>query len=509
MIKQRGTFILGVLSGYSSQVISIVVGIASIPVGLAYFGPAKYGIWIVIMSILTYLNASQFGIGTATTTLIAKTPERSEQQAILSSSFALLVISGLFFLFLTLIASNYSHRWSPIFGNIPSYLKEETVAATLMLTVLFLIRLPMIPFAAAFAGLQQLHYERFYSVILPSLTNFIGLIAVVHWKGDLILLAVLSGMGNVLIALVSVAHIYVLHNDLRPKWPKELLSNPITKQIIGSGWRFFIASLAAMLVWNTDNLIISYFLGPEHVSVYAITFKLFTVAFSIYMVINAALWPMYGKAASENNWSWINRIYGGIAAVSPVLGGLVWIGGILFAKDIIQLWTGLSGYGGMLVVFALGGYGYTVSLNNIHANLLGGINIVILWIGILEAVLNLILSIILLHYFGIGGVALGTFLSALISVTWILPLYVNRKTQGRVRMDWQPIIKHTLYVVAPFITIALLVDIFNLQFWLGLLLKIFAIILYLSISWKMLPSSVAGQVKGLFMSVILKRPSTL
>lgn len=500
MIKRHRTFIFGALSGYASQVISIVIGIASVPIGLGYFGPIRYGIWVVIASILTYLNASQFGIGTAASTLIAKAPQRPEQQAILSYSLALLMISSLVFLLLTLLAGKYSHSWFPIFGKIPSYLQDETTMATLILAILFLIRLPMIPFASAFAGLQQLHYERLYSVILPALTNLIGLIAVVHLEGDLIMLAILNGLGNILIGLVSATHIFILYKDLRPRWPEELLSSPVTKQIAASGGRFFIVGFAAMLVWNTDNLVISYFLGPEHVSAYAVTFKLFTVAYSIFMVVNAALWPMYGKAAGENNWGWISKIYGDITTVLPVLGGLVWIGGILFARDIIQLWTGPAGYGGMLVVFALGGYGYSVSLNNIHANLLGGLNVVIVWVAILEAVFNLVFSLILVNLLGIGGVALGTFLSALFSVTWLLPLYVHRKTQGKVSIDWHPIIKHALYAVGPFVAVALILNGYPMKWWLGILMKILIIILYLVISWRMMPSNVIARVKDFIAS---------
>ena len=211
MIKRRKIFLFGVSSGYSSQIISILIGIISVPMGLNYFGPVRYGIWMVITSILAYLNTSQFGIGTATSTLIAKTPQRYEQQLILSYSFALLTISSLIFILLILVAGTHSYIWLPIFGNIPSYLKNEAIMATLLFAILFLIRVPMIPFASAFSGLQKLHFERIYSVILPTLINFIGLLAVVHLKGNLILFTIFNGLGNLLIGLVNVTHIFIFY----------------------------------------------------------------------------------------------------------------------------------------------------------------------------------------------------------------------------------------------------------------------------------------------------------
>jgi len=145
-----------------------------------------------------------------------------------------------------------------------------------------------------------------------------------------------------------------------------------------------------MVVWNTDNLEISYFLGPGSVTAYAITFKLFSTAFSIFVLANSVLMPMFGNAVGKSEWTWLSQTYENALSIMIVFGGLVWVGGLVFAKPVILLWTGLSGYGGELVVFAMGGYGYVLSAVNLHANLLSGMNATrsMLWIGIAEAIVN-------------------------------------------------------------------------------------------------------------------------
>lgn len=134
---------------------------------------------------------------------------------------------------------------------------------------------------------------------------------------------------------------------------------------------------------------------------------------------------------------------------------------------------------------------------------------VILWLGILEAVLNLVLSLILVNLLGIGGVALGTFLSALLSVTWVLPIYVYHKTQGKVSMDWQPVIRHALCAVVPFVAVALIFNEYDIQWWLSFLFKILIIILYMVISWKMMPSSVIARIEDFLVSSPLNNYSKL
>jgi len=174
------------------------------------------------------------------------------------------------------------------------------------------------------------------------------------------------------------------------------------------------------------------------------------------------------------------------------------------------LWVGPSGYGGVLVVIALGLYSYSVSINNNHATLLSGMNATegLMWIGVLEAITNLGLSIILIQYFGIGGVALGTFLAALMTTSWLLPYAVSQRTSNRVSMHWKEIGKHALFVVVPLVIAA---SIFNDRFssmWLNIVFETLIIICYLFFSLRMMPSNVIEQIKGLIKATLVKQPSS-
>ena len=372
------------LSGFGAQIIVVAVSILSVPIGIGYYGPERYGIWLVLLSLAMYLNASQFGIGTAAAALISKAQGPSDQNKIASHSFGLLFLISLFSLVLILIAGRHPRVWLPIFGNISLSLQREALGTVLIFTTLFFFKLPTVAFTSAFIGLQKVYLERLYVIILPSAAGIISLLFAVWIEGNLLTLAMLTGVGNLFVGMISGWHLFISHPELRPRRKDRVVEYEMVKKILHSGKRFFIIALTAIVVWNTDNLVISYFLGPAHVSAYAITFKLFVAALSLIFVVNSSLWPMYGKASVSNDWGWIRGVYENLTKISPVLGGLIWIGGICFARDIIQLWTGAAGYGGLMVVFALGVYGYTPSLNHFHSTLLGVLNLVkgTLWAGI-------------------------------------------------------------------------------------------------------------------------------
>lgn len=444
-------FLKGLAGSAGAQIFSVVVGLVSVPIGLGYLGPFQYGIWVVISSIVAYLGLSQFGVGTASSVLIAKNAERQKQGAIFRRSFLLLCYFALFSIALFGVAVAFPEGWAKLFGDISDAARREAISAAEAMVVLYLLRLPTVAFASAFFGLQEVYWERLYSSVLPVFLSFLALLLTIYLGGGLVMLATLTGGAQLLAGLLAGLHFFLRHRDM--------LSSPVnmapeltaTKELLSSGGRLFLIGMAAMVVWYTDSLVISYFLGPESVTAYAVTFKLFAAAFAILGVANSVLMPMFGSAFGRNDWSWIGDVHSSASSIMVILGGLVWIGGVLFAKPILLLLIGTSGYGGVLVVFALGGYGYVLSSVNLNAHLLSGMNATraLLWIGIAEAVVNFLLSVSFIRWWGIGGVALGTFMSALLTVYWLLPKDIARQTGSRVKVDWSPIARHLLLAVLP------------------------------------------------------------
>jgi O-antigen/teichoic acid export membrane protein len=222
-------------------------------------------------------------------------------------------------------------------------------------------------------------------------------------------------------------------------------------KVLASSSRFFIITLSSMIVWYTDNIVISAFLGPDQVTAYGVTFKLLTVGFMIFILTISVLMPMFGNAVSKGDWTWAAEVFDGSLSVMAVLGGLVWVGCLLFAWPVISLWTGPRGYGGLLVTFSLGAYGYLFSTINLNSTFLSSINSTrtMVLAGVAEAVLNVALSLVFLHIWGIGGVALGTVVAALLTVFWLLPFDISRSTQSRIKVAWRFLGWHFMLAVAP------------------------------------------------------------
>jgi O-antigen/teichoic acid export membrane protein len=214
---------------------------------------------------------------------------------------------------------------------------------------------------------------------------------------------------------------------------------------------------------------------------------------------------MYAQSAGRNQWEWVQQMYNHAVHLLPILGGLLWIGGIAFAREIISLWAGPEVYGGLLVVIGLGGYGYTLSLVYSHGSLLGALNrtrrmAIYAW---LEAGVNLGISLALVGVLGIGGVALGMFLGSFLTVFWLLPRDVAHQTAGKVSIHIRPVINHAIGAMLPCLAFVLLTYLFVPVTSTRVTINVFIVILYLALSLRSMSPDTRSLVKNVLTEVYI------
>ena len=203
-------------------------------------------------------------------------------------------------------------------------------------------------------------------------------------------------------------------------------------------------------------------------------------------IVNGVIGPIYGNAYAINDWVSIKKYTSLIHKLLPVLGALVWVFLIFFTKEIIILWTGTEdAFGGYLLMFSLGLYGYILSYVNTYATLVYSLNFAnkTLKIAWSEAIVNFIFSIILIQYFGIGGVALGTALAAFI-ISLIFPRIISKLTNGEVIYDFTYVKKHFIFLVVPFVLLSIFI--IDLNIISKIILFTFLLLIYTLVSWRLL-----------------------
>jgi O-antigen/teichoic acid export membrane protein len=316
------------------------------------------------------------------------------------------------------------------------------------------------------------------------------------------MLALLTGAGILLVNLLKVLYFYFfIYRKLDFTAVLKSVSNEdyetSYKHLFITGIQFFVVGLAAIVVWNTDNFIISNFLGFKELTPYAVSFKLYFVLFTIMFTINGSILPLMGKEFGNRNWQWINNVYNRFLIFAATIGGFSWLFGLAFLKDAVTLWAGKENYAGLWTVFAFGFYAYLLAMVNLNSAIISTFNYIkhSVYLAWGEALAKVLFSIVLIKYLGITGVAIGTVISSLMLATWILPIWIEKRSDHKIKYNLTFILKHFGLILVPIVCIEIFVQLFVSSMYMRLAFGSLAMILYAFLCYSLIPSDVKEYVK--------------
>lgn len=190
----------------------------------------------------------------------------------------------------------------------------------------------------------------------------------------------------------------------------------------------FWHKLAGLVVFNTDLILISNFISLEIVGVYASYQMIIQMIMTIVNIILNVLKPKIGKYIAENNkekifvyWRKLNIIF---LNMSIIFSFCMYI----LANDFIRLWIGNKIILPKSTVFLI-----TI---NLFIQCFRGITDIFkdgsgfyddIQLPILEALINFVCSIILIHYIGLDGVIIGTIMSNILIICIAKPILVFKR----------------------------------------------------------------------------------
>ncbi len=489
---------------YLSTITKSVLSFITIPLIIQYFGKVEYGLWAFIMSLVAYLSLVNFGIPYSSGVLIAKLSNSYEKYIILKKSFIFLSLIVLIFLSILIFISVSLPNVIYILGKIPEDILYKAKIFVFWMFFFYLIKIPLTIIFNAFTAFQEIYITKLYELFIPVI-QLITLIITMLLSKDIIFFAILSNLIIIITHVIACIHFFIKHKDI--KVHKAYNANNVSsKEILKSGFYFFQTGIIGIVIFNTDNFLISHFLGISYIAAYSVASKINIMFRDIFTQICGVLNPMYGKAYSESNWSWMQKTYEHTTIILPIIAGFFWILNIVIMKDFITIWTGdESLYGGHLLIFALGAYGYVLASSVIHYSILVSLNYInksvkISWA---EAILNLVFSIILMQYFDIAGIALGTLSANFLTQFVFLPYIISKTTDNRLKYKLDNVLKHFLLVIIPVILISYVYVYYaakqNIVVKFVCLLSI--LLIYLCGSFYFIPEEILIKIKELYLKI--------
>ena len=393
------------------------------PFVVASLGDRLYGLWIVAASLTGYFFLLDFGITAAIGRFIGQGVGQDDTRrvnAIVSNGLLLMSIMGAIVLALTAV----------IIGFLPHFVAPDIVGMTGFLILLIGLELAFSFPLRTYDALLSANLEHYIPSAVGVLTTLVRTI--------LIVVVLKAGYGILALGIVNFGANLAAHLSLylivRIRYPwvraqRACLSTATIKQLFNFSKYVFAAQAANLLRFRIDAFVIAAFLGLPMVTLYAIAAKLAEQFKTLMIQMTGVLGPLFFQYEGERNYDAIRSRFLSGCRVSLVVSSFIGANLIILGRFFIQNWMGpayAASYG-VLAILAAGllialsqsiGIGVLLSLN--QHKLFAITN------GV-EAVANLLLTLLLVKPLGILGVALGTAIPMTIVKLAVQPLVICRQ----------------------------------------------------------------------------------
>ena len=411
---------------------TLLVSVVTVPLTVRYLGAESYGLWITISTTLTMFFVFDIGIANTLTNLISEAYAKNDRERA-AESFAtafwmVLGIAACLGILGWLIWPQF--YWASIFHVRTGAVGGETSHAVAAAFIVFLIALPTGLAAKVLGGYQEVHAANLFATG-GSVLSLLVVLAVVYLHGSLTMLVAGFAGSTVAANAACLLWICLFHKPWMKPWPRRIKPDLIGG-ILHSGSRFFAIQLAGLVVFNSDNLIISHYLSPAEVTPYSVTWRLVNYITAVQVLILPALWPAYSEAFAKGHLAWIRSTYSRVRRLTVALLA-VGCGVMLVAgREIIRLWAGPAAVPTSLLLRLMCVWIVVLAFTLNQSCLMGATYRVgkQAIFSSLAAIANLVLSILWVKTMGPAGVLLATIVSYLVFIVVVQAVEVRRILRG-------------------------------------------------------------------------------
>jgi O-antigen/teichoic acid export membrane protein len=414
-----------VLFNWFGTIATMAVGFFLSPFILHRLGDVAYGVWVLAISVVAYLGLLDLGMQSSVLRFVSKGHTKGDHQgaseAISAALWVRLQISAV-----ALVLSAGLAAVFPLVFKVPPALATDAREAILLIGITTAITMSLGVVGGVLSALNRYDLQN-YVVLAQTAVRVIGVVAVLRTGHGIVAIAlcelVAALFGNLLLVWVARR----LYPELRIQWKKP--KRETLRQIWSYSWYAFLTTVAVQLVYQSDNLVVGKFVSVSAVTFYAIANSLCRYSTQVVGSMGSTFVPAASTYEAAGDTASLLGLYKNGTRATLMIALPILITLIVRGPGFISLWMGpqyAKSSGTVLIILA-------TALFFSYANRTAGAiafgvekhKTTAIW-AIGEGIANLALSITLVHWYGIYGVAIGTLVPSLIIQVGLWPRYISK-----------------------------------------------------------------------------------
>ncbi|MDN3584442.1 lipopolysaccharide biosynthesis protein [Mucilaginibacter flavus] len=413
---------------------SLVISFLLMPLTISYVNPTQYGIWLTLSSFIIWAGFFDLGMGNGLKNKLAEAitlGDFSKARSYVSTAYLMLIVIAIL-MFTAFCIVNPFINWQGVFNV------NSSVYNNLGQLVFFTICFFCIQFVVQLINtILTANHEPAKSAVINlvgQVLTLVSIIVLMKLKAGTLtdLVIIMAGLPVLALIAGSIWFYNGSYNYIAPRVGS--LNFKYAKSLLFTGSAFFIIQIGALVLYETDNIVITQLLGPAEVTTFNAAYKLFSVILMFFLIVITPFWSAFTEAYTKGDHQWIKSTLTSIKKVWLVLS-LCTVLLLLASPWLYALWLGKS----VAVPFSLSVsmclYTIVSIWQTIHVYLLNGTGKIKLQLYLVtaSAVVNIPLAILLGRWFGLAGVtAANTVLFIIMSAVFYIQTnkIINKTATG-------------------------------------------------------------------------------
>lgn len=339
--QARGARVVqGTLAAFAGKGLGVAVGLLAIPLAVGALGPERYGVWVTLTTLLAWFQLADLGIGNGLLNAVAGArggKHSDEARRHVATAFWILGALAAGMLLVT-AAMSYLVDWSAVFHLRTPQARTEIAPALAVAGALFALSFPLSLLDRIYVALQEGALANGWATT-ASLASLLALVVVVETGGGLVALVAGFSGARLLVQAINAGWLFLRHRpDLAPR--AAAIDRRSATALMRTGGLFFAVQAAALVLYETDNLIIARVLDARSVTPYSVAWRLFLVPAAPAIMVFPYLWAAYADAGARRDAPWIHASFRTSLAIGTISAAALCAPLLYWGRGIILRFAG-------------------------------------------------------------------------------------------------------------------------------------------------------------------------
>jgi len=439
------------LTSTISSITAMILGLIAQSIFIRLLGAEYLGLNGLFANILTCLSIFELGIGNAIVYHLYKPISENDKEKIKSLMQFYRKAYNIIALLITILGMLLIPVLKYIVG-------EVTVEINLYIIYILFLFSTLSSYFVAYKRSLLYAYQKNYIINIVHIIylislNFLQLLLLFFTKNYyiyLIIKIICQILENIIITvIVNKKYKFITEKKFNK------LDKSVEKDIFNKVKALVFHKIGYVIVMGTDNIIISMFIGVISVGYYSNYSTIISAVNSLFATIVSSATASIGNLIITETCKKRYQTFKKLRFLNFWLACFSGVCILTIMQPFIKIWVGEQYLLGITVLFTLVLNYYQKMMRYSYSTFkdAGGIWIEDKYVPLVESLLNIVASIVLLKFFGLAGVFMGTIISGLALWCYSYPKFVYKKLFNRSYIQYT---KETLGYIGLFILLAML-----------------------------------------------------